>query len=35
VRLTLGKRALPLVWSFIADDPATRARFESLLARKE
>ena len=35
VRLTLGKRALPLVWSFIADDPAARARLESLLARKE
>ena len=35
VRVTLGKRALPLVWSFVADDPATRARLESLLARKE
>jgi hypothetical protein len=35
VRLTLGKRALPLVWGFIADDPVARARLESLLARKE
>ena len=34
VRLTLGKRALPLVWTFIADDPTTRRRFESLLAKE-